>query len=122
MVKIGWLSARDGRSGRPYVSEVLLLDGFTHVATRILESFDCFTAGDARFQHYKCDRYPITGGFKRSFSFCAWHSGCAFEDGDAALGQFLVLYVNVNHQIAIDIAEPGHGSGGEHIQYHFLRS
>ena len=29
--------------------------------------------------------------------------------------------MNVDHQISVDVTEPGHGSAGKHIKYHFLR-
>ena len=39
-----------------------------------------------------------------------------------ALTSFSFLEVNVHHQVSVDVAQPGHGAGGKHVQHHLLRS
>ncbi len=42
------------------------------------------------------------------------------ENTDAALDQFGVLHMHVDHQVLVHIAQPGHGAGGDHVQDHLL--
>ena len=41
------------------------------------------------------------------------------QNRDPALHQFFILEVDVHHQVAVNIAEPGHGAGGEHVRIIF---
>ena len=52
-------------------------------------------------------------------SFVVGSSGL-FEDANGAIAQFGILWLDVDHQIAIDIAEASHGRGGDHVENHFV--
>src|ERR1039458_6181248 len=42
------------------------------------------------------------------------------EDADAALDQLGVLHVDVDHEVVVDVAQAGHGAGGDHVADHLL--
>src|SRR5271165_1116910 len=47
-------------------------------------------------------------------------SGGLFNDADGALDQLFVLGPDINHEVAVNVAQARQGSGGNHIQNHFV--
>src|SRR5579864_5665784 len=77
-------------------------------------------AGDAGFQHDEGDGDVVAGGFQGIVSLLAINIGSVLEDGDSALGKLAVLQTQIDHEVAIDVAETGHGTSGNHVQNHLL--
>src|SRR5438309_57593 len=77
-------------------------------------------AGDTGFQHDEGDGDVVAGGFQGIVSLLAIDIGGVLEDGDSALGKLAVLQTQIDHEVAIDVAETGHGTSGNHVQNHLL--
>lgn len=91
------------------------------VAICALQGGQGYGAGDSCGQHYKRYGRSIAGGFQRAGGGFAIGSGGEFEDSDGALEQLFVSRDHVHHQVAVDEAEAGHRSGGDHVQDHLVR-
>ena len=77
-------------------------------------------AGDTGFQHDEGDGDVVAGGFQGIVSLLAINIGGVLEDGDSALGKLAVLQTQIDHEVAIDVSETGHGTSGNHVQNHLL--
>src|SRR6201981_2960321 len=77
-------------------------------------------AGDAGCQHDEGDGDVVSGGFQGIVSLLAINIGGVLEDGDSALGKLAVLQTQIDHEVAVDVAETGHGASGNHVQNHLL--
>ena len=50
----------------------------------------------------------------------ACDSGGLLQNGQTSFAKFVVLHVDVDHQVAVDVAEASHGAAREHVQDHLL--
>jgi hypothetical protein len=82
-----------------------------------------FGTGAAHFclRHDERHGDSTTGGGEELARGLTIEVGGLFENTDAAFEEFCVLRAEVDHQVAVDVAEASHGSGGEHVQNHLLR-
>src|ERR1700691_2407557 len=84
------------------------------------QSGDRLGTSNASSQHHQSYGGTIARSFERSAGGFASGSGGAFEDRDRALDQFFVLGRDVDHEVAIDVAQPRHGSSRNHIKDHLV--
>ena len=75
----------------------------------------------SRSQHHHRDGRPTAAGFESSAGLVVIRSGGLFQNSDGALDKFFVLGPDVHHEISVDIAQPSHGTGRDHVQDHFVR-
>src|ERR1035437_7847226 len=95
-------------------------DGLADVAFGFLQRGGGLRSLHAGGPHHDRDRGSIAGGFESLARRVVIGCGGLFEDADGALDEFLILGPNVDHEVAIDVAETGHGSGGDHVEHHFV--
>src|SRR5580698_5086570 len=71
-------------------------------------------------QHYESDRGTIAAGFERLGGGFVIRAGGLLEDANRALDELVILRPDVDHVVAIDVAEARHGAGGDHVEIHFM--
>src|SRR5258708_742879 len=100
--------------------EAGVVDGETDVAVRFGEAADGFHLVDVGFEHDYCYGDALAGGLDGADRGVAVDVADLHEDADAALNELRVLHVHVDHEVVVDIAETGHGAGGDHVEDHLL--
>src|SRR5580658_3601394 len=95
-------------------------DGLADVAFGLLQGGSGLGAGCAGGQHYYGYGSSVAGGFEGARGGFVIGSGGLFDDADGALDELLVLRPDVDHEVAVDVAEARHRSGGDHIQDHLV--
>src|SRR5579864_755940 len=96
-------------------------EGLSDIAVDFFESLFCLRPAGSCLEHDQRDRHLATGGFEGLGRGLPVYPGCLLQDAEAALDQLLVGRTDIDHQIAIDVSEPGHGAGAQHVQHHLLR-
>ena len=100
--------------------EYCVFDCEADVAIGFRQAADCFRLVYLGFEHHKGDWNATAGALDSVHGCFAVDMAGSHEDADAALNQFGVLHVYVNHQVFVHVAEARHGAGGDHVQDHLL--
>src|SRR5258708_10470759 len=100
--------------------EAGVVDGETDVAVRFGEAADGFHLVDVGFEHDYCYGDALAGGLDGADRGVAVDVADLHQDANAALDQLRVLHVHVDHEVVVDVAETGHGAGGDHVEDHLL--
>jgi hypothetical protein len=121
-VGIDSVDAEEGkRGGEEEVEfEAGVVDGEADVAVGFGEAADGFHLVDVGLEHDDGDGDGLAGGLDGADGGVAVDVADLHEDADAALDQLGVLHVHVDHEVVVDVAEPGHGAGGDHVEDHLL--
>ena len=77
-------------------------------------------SGHTRGEHHDCDWGSIAAGFEGVAGRVVVGSRGLFQDADGALHELFVLGPNIDHEVAVDVAEASHGAGGDHVQNHLV--
>src|SRR6266567_2236966 len=81
------------------------------VAFGFLQSGGGLCAGYAGGQHHHRDRSSIAAGFESAAGGIVIGSRGLFDDADGALDELFVLGPNVDHEVAVGVAQASHSSG-----------
>src|ERR1039458_5231911 len=105
-----------------FVSRLCLRQCYSvaNMTVRFLQSGNGLGSAYARGQHHDRDWGSIAAGCESVAGGVVIGSSRLFQDADRALDEFLVLGPDVDHEVAVDVAEARHGPGRDHIQNHFV--
>ena len=95
-------------------------DSLPNAAFGFLQGGGGLGSGHTGGEHHDRDWSSIAAGFKSVAGCVVIGSGGLFEDADGALDEFLVLGPNIDHEVAVDVSQACHGSGGDHVQDHLV--
>ena len=95
-------------------------DRFADMAFGFLQCGRGLRAVHGGCQHYYCDWGAIAAGFQSVGGRGVIGSGGLFHDSNGALDELFVFGPDVDHEVAVDIAEASHGGGGDHVQNHLV--
>ena len=95
-------------------------NGLADVAFGFFQSGGGLRGFHAGSQHDHGNRGAIAAGLQRVSGGIVVRTSGLFEDAGGALDQLLVLSPHVDHEVAIDVAEPGHGAGRDHVEDHLV--
>ena len=93
-----------------------------NVAMGLLQGSGRFGPRHPSCEHHYGDRSAMAAGFESAAGCVVICAGGLLQDADGALRELFVLGPDVDHEIAVDIAEAAHGAGGNHVQDHFVGS
>src|SRR5882757_7312275 len=97
-----------------------IVDGEANVAIGFGETADGFHLVDVGLEHDDGNGDEFSRGLDGADGGVAVDLADLHEDADAALDQLRVLHVHVDHEVVVDVAETGHGAGGDHVEDHLL--
>src|SRR5271157_2404118 len=86
------------------------------MAVRLSQGGGGLGAGDAGGQHHDRDRSSVAAGLESAAGGFVSGFGGLLDDADGALGEFFVLGPHVDHEVAVNVAETAHDSGGNHVE------
>ena len=86
-----------------------------------LEAADCLWLGDLGAEHHQGQGKLHIGCLQSGQRNGPVYLSDALHDGNSALDQLFILQLHVNHQVAVDVSQTGHGAGGKHIANELLR-
>src|SRR5262245_39490006 len=91
------------------------------MAACVFELLSSFAGAYTEFQHDDPDAHVVSRRTQSGFG--SGHTGTAalHQNAHGALVQLGVGHDGVDHQVLVDVTEPGHHGGTEHVQHHLLR-
>src|SRR6185503_12989723 len=72
---------------------------------------------DSTLLHHDGELDALSSGFQQSRRFLAGHTADFHHDALAAIDQLVVGSAEIDHQIAVGLAEPDHRAGGDGVEY-----
>src|SRR6185436_10156289 len=76
-------------------------------------------AADSTLLHHDGELDALSSGLQQSRRFFAGHTADFHHDALAAIDQLVVGGAEIDHQIAVGLAEPDHRAGGDGVEHEF---
>jgi len=96
-------------------------NGLSDMSSSGLEKTAGLGSARARLHHDQRNRKVIIGGLQIFLRHCPISAREMLQNSNRPLTELRIFWKNVDHQIAIDVSQAGHGAAGEHVEHHFLR-